>query len=224
MYDPMRPSMQLHRVVGMDDAAEIEAFLRANESVLTNEMLTYGFQNAIREGHVNSVSGLAQALRGNPIVYVEAIQTGLLFAASHGRREILERLVEWSADPLARFGGDTLLHAAGEGRGEAETLRWLTRFIAVDTPNAEGRTALMLAARQLRWEPVVTLGELGADASLCDSNGLRALDYAKRGLADSEFDPEWLDDRKFPPYYDHVPDATSGAEAYAKVRQALESS
>lgn len=89
-------------------------------------------------------------------------------------------------DPLF-FAGETLLgYAIHHGKGEAFR-HLLALGVDVNGRDPEGRTALMIAARQLYADMVVQLIEHGADASLRDKQGLNAMMYAFHG-ADAKYD------------------------------------
>jgi ankyrin repeat protein len=188
---------------------------------LTPDLLIQGVEAAAGGGQPSAVRILIETLRPNDAPFQEALIAGMKEAALWGRVEVLQDLVEQGADPTLRTDGQTLLHRAAWGCGSAEPLRWLAQFVAVDEPDRDGATALMLAAEELYLRPVTTLRELDADPLRTDHRGRNAFDYAKRGLANSVFDPDWQHDRSFSHWYNRPLDDTSAAELYIRIREAL---
>jgi hypothetical protein len=60
-------------------------------------------------------------------------------------------------------------------------LRWLlTQGASLDAPSANGTTALMMAAREGRYETALLLIERGANVNARNENNVSALDFAQR--------------------------------------------
>lgn len=215
-----RLARELEAAVLSGAPEQVAEVIRRHASELTPKNLAWMFKGAVERESLPFMRFLADLLRANPILLVEALTEGARWAALYGRLEILKFLVHQGADPHTRDGEETLMHLAAWGRGDGDTLRWLAQFIEVDEPGPDGVTALMLAARTLLPEPVLALRELGADAARADRKGRQAMDYAQRGLADSVFEPDWQENRERSSY-GRPSAATPAPELYAEVRQAL---
>lgn len=114
----------------------------------------------------------------------------IVYAAARAKLDIVRRLLARNIDVNARYANDlTLLMwatGADEKVGEADALKVVTYLLDVgahiDDRDARGRTALMIAAEGGRAEIAKLLLVRGADISLKDNAGKRAVDLATVSL------------------------------------------
>lgn len=127
-------------------------------------------------------------------------------AASHWMTPVLALLRDHGVDLAAATGGDTLLHDAMDSRErriDADTTResdlravmGLLRAagVAIDAPNAQGTTPLMLAAQSGDASRVRLLLEAGANPNGRDMEGRDVDDYAV-AAADQDATPDQVAD------------------------------
>lgn len=112
--------------------------------------------------------------------------------------ETIRILISAGADPNQLFHGSCPLHEAVYGDWGAPTsVRVLLECGAeVDIRNADGRTALMIAASRGDADCVRLLLDAGADRTLQDAKGWTAMDYARWNLDSWSKHKEWRDERE----------------------------
>jgi uncharacterized protein len=111
-------------------------------------------------------------------------KTPIVYAAARGRLEIVRRLLPRNIDVNARYGNDLtlLMWAAGPDEKIPETAAirvveyLLDAGAHIDDRDDRGRTALMIAAEGGHAEIANLLLVRGADPSLMDKAGKRAID------------------------------------------------
>lgn len=139
----------------------------------------------------------AAAFRGNDTVVADLLnhgaddraadQTGklaIVYAAAGARFNVAKRLLARNIDVNASYPNDLtlLMWASGpdESAPEAEAIKVVSFLLdagaRIDDRDARGRTALMIAAEGGRPEIAKLLLARGADASLKDKTGKRAVD------------------------------------------------
>jgi uncharacterized protein len=141
----------------------------------------------------------AAAFRGNDGAAAELIAHGarpdatdvtgkapIVYAAARGFTAVVRRLLAAGVDARRPYGNDltALMWAAGyeDGFGERDALDVIALLIdagaPIDAADNRGRTALMIAAEQGHAALVEALLARGADRTLRDKAGKRALDLA----------------------------------------------
>jgi ankyrin repeat protein len=111
-------------------------------------------------------------------------KTPIVYAAARGFTAVVRRLLAAGVDPRRPYGNDltALMWAAGyeEGFGERDALDVIALLLdagaPIDAADNRGRTALMTAAEQGHAAVVDALLRRGADRTLKDKAGKRALD------------------------------------------------
>ncbi len=107
-----------------------------------------------------------------------------IYAAARGFVEVVDRLIDAGVDPARRYGNDLtlLMWAAGHSNdtprkdGVETVRRLLDRGAPIDAADNRGWSALMIAAERGHGEIMGLLLERGADPSLRDDQGRRAVD------------------------------------------------
>lgn len=126
-------------------------------------------------------------------------KTALMYAAERGDKKSVLQLIEAGADLNALDNNkNSALHYAA-AYGNRKTLNALLNSgIDVNTQNNKGKTALMLAAERTYFMAHTTetnidiLLGMGADTTLTDVAGKRALDYYFKNAQDNEYGAEYL--------------------------------
>jgi len=126
------------------------------------------------------------ARRADPDVVDTTGKAAITYAAARGFASILRRLIGVGVDARRAYGNDltALMWAAGheDGVGTRAVLDVIPLLLdagaPIDAVDNRGRTALMIAAELGRGAIVETLLARGADRSIADKSGKRALDLA----------------------------------------------
>jgi uncharacterized protein len=113
-------------------------------------------------------------------------KSAVTYAAARGFASIVRRLIGAGVDVKRAYGNDltALMWAAGheDGVGTRAVLDVISLLVnagaPIDAADNRGRTALMVAAELGRGAIVEALLERGADRSIADKSGKRALDLA----------------------------------------------
>src|SRR5690242_3349810 len=116
-------------------------------------------------------------------------KTPILYAAARGFTPVVRRLLAAGVDAGRAYGNDltALMWAAGyeDGFGERDALDVIALLhdagAPIDATDNRGRTALMIAAERGHVAVVQALLARGADRSVRDRTGLRALDLTANG-------------------------------------------
>src|ERR1700752_2950437 len=114
----------------------------------------------------------------------------IVYAAARARLDIVKRLLARNTDVNARYAHDlTLLmwaSGADENVTEAEAIKVVTYLLdagaRIDDRDSRGRTALMIAAEGGRAKVATLLLAHGADPSVKDNAGKRAVDLTSLSL------------------------------------------
>ena len=119
--------------------------------------------------------------QGSKVNYTDAQgRTGLIYAANAGYTAVAKVLLENGArTAIADRTGNAALHYAAEGGHLAIVELLLAAKAGIDQQNREGATPLMLAASRGRAAVVKLLIERGADLTVTDYTGRRAVDWAQ---------------------------------------------
>ena len=133
------------------------------------------FLDLCRDGDVN---GVRRALRAGISSNTKDKdgRSALMYAAAGGQTEVVEILLNASAD-ITHYGGAALVHAATYGHTATVTVL-LKAGAYVDSKNNSGNTALMMAARNGYPLTVERLLKAGANINATTQNGWTALMYA----------------------------------------------
>jgi len=126
------------------------------------------------------------ARRADPDVVDTTGKAAITYAAARGFASIVRRLIGAGVDARRAYGNDltALMWAAGheDGVGTRAVLDVIPLLLdagaPVDAADNRGRTALMIAAELGRGAIVEALLARGADRSIADKSGKRALDLA----------------------------------------------
>lgn len=110
----------------------------------------------------------------------------IIYAAARGFTPVVRRLLVAGVDAKRTYGNDltALMWAAGyvDGFGEHDAIDVVTLLLDADAPidavDNRGRTALMIAAERGHAAVVAALLARGADRTVRDKQGKRALDLA----------------------------------------------
>ena len=113
-------------------------------------------------------------------------KAAVTYAAARSFTEVVRRLLDAGVDPKRSYGNDltALMWAAGHedgvnARAAVETIDLLLdRGAAIDASDNRGQTALMIAAELGRAPVVEVLLRRGADRTMVDKAGKRAIDHA----------------------------------------------
>src|SRR5262249_9322185 len=116
-------------------------------------------------------------------------KTPIVYAAARGFTPVVRRLLAAGVDPKRAYGNGltALMWAAGyeDGFGERDALDVVALLLdagaPIDAVDNRGRTALMIASERGHAAVVQALLARGADRSVKDKAGLRALDLAATG-------------------------------------------
>jgi ankyrin repeat protein len=122
----------------------------------------------------------------NPDVVDATGKSAITYAAARGFVAIVKRLLEAGVDAKRSYGNGltALMWAAGneEGVGARAVVEVVDLLLdhqaPIDAADVRGRTALMIAAELGHTEVVERLVRRGADRTLRDRNGKRAVDLA----------------------------------------------
>lgn len=133
---------------------------------------------AIRNGSPKALAVLLNARRLNLEARAPNGDTALMVAAYTGNREAVMALLDKGAEPN-RPGWTALHYAASVGNVEiVRILLEKSAYIDAEAPNKT--TPLMMAARGGHTDTVKLLIEEGADASLRNTLGMTAADFARK--------------------------------------------
>lgn len=125
---------------------------------------------------------VAHTLVAHPLTEVDARnakdETPLMLSALKGNAELSQALIARGAD-LNKTGWAPLHYAATGGRPELVRLM-LEHHAYIDAESPNGSTPLMMAAMYGSIDAVTVLLDAGADATLKNSLGLSAIDFAQR--------------------------------------------
>ena len=116
----------------------------------------------------------------------EADESPLMLAALAGMTDVCERLIARDAD--VNKPGWAPLHYAAAGGHDAVVRLLLDHFAYVDAESPNQTTPLMMAAMYGTASGVALLLEAGADASLRNTLGMNALDFARVGQRKDAYD------------------------------------
>jgi ankyrin repeat protein len=113
-------------------------------------------------------------------------KTPIVYAAARGFTPVVRRLLAAGVDAKRAYGNDltALMWAAGyeDGFGERDALDVIALLLdagaPIDATDDRGRTALMIAAERGHAAVVQALLARGADRTVRDRTGMRALDLA----------------------------------------------
>ena len=124
--------------------------------------------------------GVAKLLIAHPDTQVEVRtpqdESPLMLAAIKGELELCQKLIERDAD--VNKPGWTPLHYAATGGSAPVVQLLLDHYAYIDAESPNGSTPLMMAAMYGSGETVQALLDGGADATLKNTKGLTALDFA----------------------------------------------
>ncbi len=172
------------KAVEVDDAASVRALLQRGFDPNTRDPNgQVGLFLALR----SESPKVAEALVSHPSIEVDAanpaLETPLMIAALRGRADWCKRLVALGAK-LHRDGW-TPLHYAAAGPDGA-LVGWLIEQRApIDSRSPNGTTPLMMSAGYGSEAGADELLERGADASLRNTKGMNAADFARAVGRDS---------------------------------------
>jgi ankyrin repeat protein len=121
-----------------------------------------------------------------PDISDKAGKAAIVYAAARGFAPIVRRLVDAGVDAKRRYGNGltAFMWVAGheDGVGPSAAIEVATVLLGagapIDAVDDRGRTALMIAAELGRAELVELLLAHGADRTIADKTGKRALDLA----------------------------------------------
>ena len=177
------------RAAGDPRIALLEA-IRANDAATVRRLVAAGVDVDIREkkagpalvmaAHEGSFDAL-QALLAARRIDLEARnakgETALMLAAARGHLPAVQRLIARGAQ--VNQTGWTALHYAASG-GHVDIIRVLLEEAAyIDAESPNGTTPLIMATRQKMYSAMELLVAEGADPTLRNEAGFRAIDYLK---------------------------------------------
>lgn len=151
-------------------------------AILINPVSAIDIYTAIDSGYVNQVMQLLEQNPGLLNAKNKQAMTPLNLAASRGRVEIVEKLLEMGAD--ASIGdsenSQPIHNAAVSGHNEVIE-RLLAHGVDINVQDDNGMTAMIFSISYARQETFEYLLESGADVQKRNNNGLAALHYAAAG-------------------------------------------
>jgi hypothetical protein len=184
------------------NAGSYEDFFQAlsqDDDVKISQLLARGFDAnttgpsgipallvAIRQPSPKVTAALLKAPNIRAEVRNASDESALMLAALAGMRDVCARLIVLDAD--VNKTGWTPLHYAATGGHDAVIRLLLAHHAYIDAESPNQSTPLMMAAMYGSTASVNLLLESGADASLRNSAGLNALDFAQRGGRPEAFD------------------------------------
>lgn len=162
---------------------------RSNSAALCNSLIDHGFDfndpelsekeflyNAVRDENleaINFISNFPNLLKDDDAFH-------LLVNQSQGTQSLKTYLllVEKGAEPekIVFANNRTLLHVAASASNHAVMLNLIQRNINIDACDADGNTALHIAAHQHDWAAVSLLMEHGASPDILNKNGKKPAD------------------------------------------------
>lgn len=150
------------------------------------EMLALLLDSGISPNTTLGISPLNAAVRRNRIEMARLllergadINKNCLIMHAVRYPDMLSLLLEGGASPLCARDGSTLLHQAARDDASAPSMALLLRLgIPLDTPDKDGRSPFLLAAREGAYTALDRLAAAGADVSLRDAGGRTALHLA----------------------------------------------
>ena len=113
-------------------------------------------------------------------------ESALMLAALAGMQDVCARLIALDAD--VNKTDWTPLHYAATGGHDAVIRLLLEHYAYIDAESPNKTTSLMMAAMYGGTSSVKVLLEAGADATLRNTAGLSALDFAQRGARPDAYD------------------------------------
>lgn len=162
--------------VRTDDARTVEALILRGISTNSADR-THGpaIVLAARERAYDALRALLLSPATDLDARNRAGETALMYAALHGRLDVVKLLVSKGA--AVNQQGWTPLHYAASS-GQTQVIEYLLGQNAyIDAASENGTTPLMLAARQKQVSAVQLLAREGADPTVKNQAGLTAADY-----------------------------------------------
>jgi ankyrin repeat protein len=166
-----------------DDPSEMQALYERGFDINT---LNAKGQHALHLALLEPALKVAAFLATHPAAHVDVRnpqgETPLMLAVLKGHFAIAKQLAQRDADINKPDWAPLHYAATHAGPHAAEQVKWLLEqhaYIDAESPN--GTTPLMMAAQYGSEEIVQLLLEEGADPSISNSLGLKALDFALRG-------------------------------------------
>ena len=175
----------LHRAAAAGDVSLVEDLVGAGASTDTKDDGGWRpLHSAASAGRTDVVAFLIGPLGGYPQIDAAVHGSGstpLIFAASKGYPEIVQMLVDASADVRARDGSKAMALHRAAGRGHCQVLEILIKALrkqpgSLDERDALGQSALHVAAACEQFDACIMLGEAGANCSTINNDGESTLD------------------------------------------------
>ena len=167
------------RAVGTDDAASVrDLLLRGFDGNTPDPKGQYALLIAVRDKSAKAADELLRWPRINVEVRNAADESPLMMASLQGLTELAQKLIAKGAD-VNKPGWAPLHYAATKGHLAIMTLL-LDSHAYIDAESPNGTTPLMMAAFYGTPSAVKLLLEAGADPLLKNTQGLTAIDFARR--------------------------------------------